>query len=232
MFLDTLPDPNFKINTAGISDAAGSPGPGFLSATMSLVQRVQQSRAVTGKAGRRTQRQAKWNIGIKYNPLTKPEFDPIYYFLMEKKGSRKPFYVSLPQYKLPKDSTLAGYVQSVPITMTSAAIAGVKNIEVTAPTGIVKPGDVFNISDPTNSLHTQAYMVSHVETAALNETPPTGGSIRLHFFPGLQKTTAIDSDIIFDTPLFRVTQQQDTQEYSLDTENLYSFSLKLEEALY
>jgi len=232
MFLDTLPDPNFKINTAGISDAGGAAGPGFLSAKIAVMLPSRNSKAIKGRLTRRTQKQPKWDISIAYNPLTKVEFEPVYYFLMEKKGSRKPFYISLPQYKLPKNETLATYVQSNPITLTSAAAAGAKNLEVTIPTGSITAGDVFTITDSANSLHTQAYMISHVETAALNETPPTGGSIRIHFFPGLQKATADSSNIIFDTPLFKVTQKQDTQEYSLDTENLYSFSLKLEEALY
>jgi hypothetical protein len=231
MFLETLPDPNFTINTAGI--AGGAAGPGFMSTKIGLVLPIQQDRAIAGRTTRRTQKQAKWDISIAYNPLTQVEFAPIYYFLMEKKGSRKPFYVSLPQYHLPKDPTLATYVQSNPIAITSDPnAAGLKSLEIETPSGAIQAGDVFNISDPNDSLHTQVYMISHVETAALNETPPTAGSVRVHFFPGLQRDTTTASDIIFDTPVFKVTQKQDIQEYSLDTENLYSFSLKLEEALY
>ena len=52
----------------------------------------------------------------------------------------------------------------------------------------------------------------------------------IHFMPGLQKATQNNSDVIFTNPLVRVIAT-DVQEYSLNKEGLYTFSLKLEEAL-
>jgi len=232
MFLQVLPDPNVKIDTAGLSNqVTGAAGPGFLSETIGFEQKVQQDRSIGGNTVRRTNSHAAWDINIQYNPLTKIEFEPVYHFLMEKRGSRKSFYVSLPQYKTPKDATFAAYAAGNTITTTSAANAGVTTIEITEPTGTITVGDVFNLIDPNDSTHVQTYMVARVETSALNETAPTGGSVRLHFFPRLQKYTASGATAVFNNPLFKVKQKQDIQEYSLDSEGLYSFTLQLEEAL-
>ena len=231
MFLNVLPDPNFKVNIAGIEDGTGSAGPGFLSEKINLNQKVEYDRSISGVGNRRTMMQATWDITINYNPLTLAEFEPIYHFLMEKRGSRKSFYVSLPQYKTPKDFDFATYAAANTITVTSATNPGVLAMEISEPTGEISIGDVFNINDTNDSTHVQAYMVARVETSALNETAPTVGSVRIHFFPRLQKTTSAGAEVVFNNPLFKVKQKQDIQEYSLNNDNLYSFSVQLEEAL-
>jgi len=232
MFLNILPDPNFKIDTAGLENASGVAGPGFLSETVRLVRPIERDRARNGFMVRKTRKHSKWEITLNYNPLTLAEFDPVYNFLMQKRGTKKAFYVSLPQYKVPKDSTFATYAQgnSIPIT-SSSNVAGNRILEIDEPSGSIKVGDVFNVVDSTDTTHKQAYMVARVETSALNETPPTAGSVRIHFFPGLQKDTPSGALVEFDGPLFKVKQKQDIQEYVLNNENLYSFTVNLEEAL-
>lgn len=232
MFLNILPDPNYKINTAGLEDGSGAAGPGFVSETVSLVRPIERERARNGFMVRKARTHSKWEIAINYNPLTLTEFEPVYNFLMEKRGTKKAFYVSLPQYKAPKDATFATYVQSNPVPITSSSnSAGNRILEVDEPSGSIKVGDVFNVVDSTDTTHKQAYMVARVETSSLNETPPTAGSVRIHFFPGLQKDTPSGALVEFDGPLFKVKQKQDIQEYKLDSENLYAFKVTLEEAL-
>lgn len=48
--------------------------------------------------------------------------------------------------------------------------------------------------------------------------------------PGLQKATFNNADLVFTNPLMRVIAT-DVQEYALGNDGLYTFSLKLEEAL-
>lgn len=241
MFLDVLPDPNYKINEAGIEDAGGTAGPGFSTLNMGLTFPTRNQRTIKGYTTISSNSRPYWDMMIKYNPLTKTEFDPVYNFLLEKVGGKKAFYVSLPQYQEPKDTTFAASVAGGTLTNEIIASAGATTLEIestiwsgdTYGNGLPTTGDIFTILDTTDSLHTQAYMITRIDTFDLNETVPTETSrIRINFIPGLQRTVPVSAEIIFDNPLFRVTQTQEVQEYSLDTEDLYTFSIKLEEALY
>ena len=104
---------------------------------------------------------------------------------------------------------------------------------LTASSGSPRPGDLFTITDVNDANHTKTYRVTQVETNATgtydNLRPQTTERI-IHFIPGLQKATYNNAILKFHNPLIRVTLASDVQEYSLNTEGLYSFSLKLEEA--
>jgi hypothetical protein len=51
----------------------------------------------------------------------------------------------------------------------------------------------------------------------------------VYFTPHLQRTVSSGATCDY-TPLIRVLQKGNTQQYSLSTNNLFSFSLSLEEA--
>ena len=203
---DTLPDPLNLINTAG--QDTGSPGPGFASVKLSSNQPIMRSRTRSGRLVSRAVSYHMWEIDISYNPLTKQEFTPVFSFLLEKRGSLKPFYLQLPQYR--------NQVSVNKIT-TESKNAGATSIEVNSTTGIAS-GMLFNIVDTTDSTHTKTYMVTRASGTTLS------------FIPGLQKDVSTASTIDLITPKIKVIQTSDTQEYALGSNNLYSFSLKLEEA--
>ena len=76
-------------------------------------------------------------------------------------------------------------------------------------------------------------MVSRVETNAdylAGTAQPGSSQVRIHFTPGLSKLIGSGDDFIFHNPLVRVVSVSDSLQYSLDNNNLYSFSLNLEEA--
>ena len=94
-----------------------------------------------------------------------------------------------------------------------------------------RPGDMFTISDASDTSHLKMYKVTQVETNAVyNSTQPATAERIIHFMPGLQKQTLNNSVLNFHNPLMRVVLASDVQQYDLNTNNLYSFSLKLEEA--
>jgi len=237
-FLDVLPDPNNPIGSAG--QPGGTAGQSFANITLSQSNTAEPNRTISGKLLNKSNKYNKWEIAIKYNPMTEAEFEPIYNFLLQKEGSRRPFYVSLPQYREAKDATFANNTINDLITITATALtnAGVTSMEIEASewsgnsysTGLPKSGDLFTINPTTDSLHTKAYMITHVETHDLYQVLPTSGSIRIHFSPRLQRQTPLGADILFGNPLIQVSQAADVREYKLNTENLYSFSLILEEA--
>jgi hypothetical protein len=90
---------------------------------------------------------------------------------------------------------------------------------------------MFTISDANDTSHLKMYKVTQVETNTVyNSTRPAVTERIIHFMPGLQKQTLNNSVLNFHNPLMRVVLASDVQQYDLNTNNLYSFSLKLEEA--
>jgi len=240
-FLDVLPDPNYGVTDAGFP--GGTLGQGFASIKLSEQKKEKKTRTLTGRIIHRASYKPLWGVGITYNPMTQTQFNPIYNFLMEKHGGAKPFFVSLPQYAAPKDSLFATHVLTATIQTNNAYNPGVSSIDLKntawssnsyTTTGLPSLGDLFNISDSDNTFNKKTYMVTRVETYSnfLDGNPVTSGTIRVHFYPMLQNLTPVNAVVVFNNPLIQVVQQQDIQEYALNNSNLYSFSLKLKEALY
>jgi hypothetical protein len=209
--LDILPDPNNKSNEAGEVDASGTAGPGFASVQLSSKQNIMTDRANSGRVIRRAHAYHQWDISISYNPMTKTEFDPIYTFLLEKQVSMEKFKVELPQYNS----------QGTNKTVSGAHSAGTYTMALNAfSAGAISRGDIFNIDDNSHTDHTKTYMVTRVDAA----------SNQITFTPALAKAVTSGATVNFAAPAITVIQAGNTVSYSLNTENLYTFSLKLEEA--
>lgn len=236
-YLDTLPDPNNPIGEAG--QAGGTNGPGYASVKLASEHKQMSTRTNSGRLISRELSGHKWNIDISYNPMTRDEFEPIYTFLLQKRGSLTPFFVSLPQYKAPRDSDFATFVASNTFLTAASGSAGETTLMVVKSgydkdtNGQAKPGDVFTITDSSDSNHKKTYQITRVETDDTYEsdtTPPSTNQLRIHFIPALQRAVSSGASVNFHNPKFRVVLKNDVQEYDLNTDNLYSFSLKLEEA--
>jgi len=215
-----LPDPDYGITAAG--EEGGTLGQPFASVKLSLSQPDEYDRGIRGRLIHRNNKTYAWNIGITYNPMTRAQFSPIYNFLMEKYGSHKPFYVALPQYKQPYNTSF-DVIPDLPLAV-SALAGGQTDLKCTYDGTANKPtqGDMFNIVDPTNTQHTQVYMVCKASNV--------GTTLTINFVPRIRNITDISNTTIrFNSPLFKVIQTQDIQEYSLGNNNLYSFSLRLQE---
>lgn len=232
-FQDVLPDPNNSIGNAG--QATGSAGPGFASVKVTSEQPYMSTLTNSGRLLARAQAAHKWKINIKYNPMTRAEFEPIYTFLLQRRGPLNPFYVSLPQYRTPQDSDFAAHVASENLEVTAAYDAGATIMTLDGSTydastdNYPSRGDMFTV-DGTDSNHKKAYMVTRVETNAdYLGTQPTTNQVRIHFVPGLARAVANNDDILFHNPLIKVIRVGNVEEYDLNTNNLYQFSLNLEE---
>lgn len=235
----TLPDPNNSIGDGGQN--TGTTGPGFASVKLSSEHKIMNTRTNSGRLISREISGHKWDIDLAYNPMTREEFEPVYSFLLQKRGSMRPFFVSLPQYRAPRDATFAAYVAtpSNQFVTTSTAAAGAVEFTVNKASynsginGTAKPGDLFTIDDTQDTNHTKVYQITRVETNALHEaatSTPSTSQLRIQFIPALQRAVSSGADVNFHDPKFRVIMKNDVQEYNLNTDNLYSFSLKLEEA--
>ena len=230
-FANRLPDPAFGVDEAGQNvNSAVNYGPGFASVRFSKEQPTMMSRTNSGRVVTRSLVGERLKISITYNPLTRAQFEPVYSFLTEKKGRLKPFFVSLPQYADAQDSTYSGT-----FTVDGAYAAGKDNFlaDHSSLTGTPKRGDTFTITDSANSNHTKLCTVTRVQTNSdyySGESAPSADQYRIYCQPNLVYSVANNSTLNFVTPLVRVIQSSDVREYSLGTNNLYTFSLNLEEA--
>lgn len=241
-YQNILPDPNNVIGDSGAATGTVG-GPGFKSVKLSSKTKTMKSRTNSGRILTRSHAYQQWDIRITYNPMTREEFEPVYNFLLFRQGALKPFYVSLPQYKTPRDTKFATYTSSNTVSVEGGdypAGSTSMRIDGSAMTGPIsgdpKPGDLFTITDASDAGHTKAYMVNRVETSteyASGADEPTGPQStderRIHFTPPLSKLTRNNSTINFNDPKIRVILSKDVTEYSLGVNNLYSFSLMLEE---
>ena len=240
-FSDLLPDPTNKIDTAGVSNASGSAGPGFASVKFRSTGQAQVSRTVSGRGVTAAPGYHTWEFDISYNPLTRAEFEPVSTFLETREGRLRPFFVILPQHNKPQNALFNTYCISNTVT-ASVASAGSTTLMINGGVGSMtellagnpSPGDFFNIVDPADVNHTKTYKVTRVETNdtyRAGTTQPTTTQRRVHVTPALSRNVSSGAVVRFINPRFRVIQKGDTVEYDLNTDNLYQFSLSLEELL-
>lgn len=233
-FSDILPDPIFKVSDTGALDlSTGTPGPGFAGVGFKSNKDTDVSRTNSGKGIHKERDSAFWAFTILYNPMLRDEFDVVDAFLHARNGRLNPFFVVLPQYNKPKDPTFNTYVLSNTVTMAQAYSAGATSLLIGPTiTGNPKPGDMFTITDASNANHLKVYKVTRVETNADYQTgtiQPTTSQRKIHIFPPLSRSVTSGSTLNFINPKFRVYPTSTVQEYSLDKDGLYAFSLDVEE---
>jgi len=234
-FSNLLPDPVNKINAAGALDSSGSTGPGFAKVKFSSSHSTNISRTISGRGVGTTQGSHFWEFSINYNPMTRDEFEPVSTFLETRRGRLYPFYVILPQHAAPRDSAFATWCAANlnGVTVSELHTAGSSSILIDGIiTGNPSPGDFITLSDSSDINHTKAYKIVRVETSTTYKAgtvAPTSTQRRIHISPPLVRSASSGTVVNFIDPKFRVVQKGDTMEYDLDTDNLYQFSLSLEE---
>ena len=230
-FSNRLPDPNYSIREWG-EGGAGDAGPGFASIKVASRQPTAVSVTNSGRVSARSIAGHRWKIAITYNPLTRDEFEPIFNFLLERKGALKPFEVVLPQYNSPRTTTSG----TISVDEASGITAGATNFKVDgfgSVSGGLRPGDIFNFTDSNNSNHKKAYRIVRVldNTNYLSGGTQPASDERIYYtVPSVEKAVANNATLTYTNPTFRVMQEGEVREYSLGTNNLYTFSLNLIEA--
>ena len=201
-FANRLPDPVFKITEAGENSNSGLAGPGFASVKFTSEQPVSISRANSGRVISRAIVSHKWKIQITYNPMTRDEFEPVYNFLLEKRGRLKPFFVKLPQHS-PRTTTSGTYTIQGPASAGSSSIL----TTVSSLSGGLRPGDLVTINDSQNSNHTKAYQIVKVNDSTNKLSSDTdlnnANERRLFLVPPLARTVSNSSTVTFANPLIK-----------------------------
>jgi hypothetical protein len=193
-FSNILPDPVNKITNAGVYDnTTGTAGPGFQGLSFRSVRDTQVSRTTSGRGVTRSQGSQHWEFDISYNPMTRAQFEPVFSFLLSRNARRSAFLVALPEYARPLDPVFAACVATTPIYVETATAAGVSTLTIKSLSisGNPSPGDMFNITDPTNVNHTKAYRITRSENSTVYETSGlTSYQRRIHFVPELTRSVA------------------------------------------
>jgi len=212
----TLPDPNNRISIAG-NDDSGSYGPGFSSVTLKSNQPVVSNKSNSGLSFRSIVKYHQWELDIKYNDLTKSDFNVVYPFLLERQQSQEAFFVEVPQY--------GNAVAATQIINTTASTSPGREFLNLTGTDVddINMGDMFHLINNDDSLHLKAYKVTKIDTV----------NNRVFFSPGLQrKITAGDTArILMTRPRLRVRVKGAMLTYSVKANGLYTFSVNVEEAL-
>ena len=185
--------------------------------------------------------------------MTQEEFDPIYSFLLQQRGPLNSFFVSLPQYRTVGNSAWQTIITGVTNNVANYTFPTAGNVlagksslivnvtkasgiadYISSATNIPKPGELITINDSTNTNHTKAYMITMVETHNNYHTDtsqPATNTIKITVNPPLVKAVPQAAVVVFDKPLIKVIEPNANRDYTLNSDNLYSISLKLEEAL-
>ena len=237
-FANRLPDPAYGVAETGQNvNATANYGPGFATIKVTSEQPISTSTTNSGRTITRSVAAHRWKIAITYNPMTRDDFEPIYNFLMEKRGRLKPFEVVLPQYSSPRTAIAAGgggilVHDDIPAGATSFLADNHSDTDSTdGYTGGLRPGDMFNFADSSNVNHKKVYrVVRTMDRDNYLGTQPATDERRYYTVPSIEKNVSDNVPIESTNPVFRVIQTGDTREYSLGTNNLYQFSLNLIEA--
>ena len=138
--LNILPDPNNAIGNAG--ETGGTAGPGFASVQLTSDQPTMRDFTNSGRLLARAIARHQWKVNISYNPMTETEFNRVYSFLLHRRGGVNPFFVSLPQYRTPQDSTFATYAASNNLEAIASYAAGTTQV-IISKTGYNNSGVQF-----------------------------------------------------------------------------------------
>ena len=248
-FSNRLPDPAYKRHFSGANEisGAGDLGPGFASVKLTSDQKVMMSRTNSQRVLAKAVAGQKWNIDIVYHPMTQAEFRPIDTFLQMTQGALTSFQIALPQYNTPVNTpwvthlalAAAANAEFRPHASTAAGSTslhivsnGATNPAYNGDTtdNIPQPGEMFSITDSNNTNHTKVYMITYVETRTVYSTtasrPSNPAALRLGISPPLAKSIGTSAVLNFTTPLFKVIMPTAIRSYSLNTDNLYKFSLR------
>ena len=168
--------------------------------------------------------------------MTRDQFEPIYSFLLQRKGRLNPFYVVLPNQNASRNANFNTHLSSNTILVDGALNTGVEvmkqKVHSTTAADQPQPGDMFTITDSGDSLHTKVYRVTRVTNASnfLAGSEPAAAERYVYFTPNLQRATSNNSTVNYTNPQIRVILKKDIQQFSIGTNNLYTFGIQLEEA--
>jgi hypothetical protein len=155
----------------------------------------------------------------------------VHSFLLDR-GRLKPFFISLPQYLDTRKTTLSDTILVDGAVTAGDAYVRLDGFSDDVAANGLRPGDMITFSDSNNSNHLKAYKITKVFTNSnyLTGLQPNTGERIVYTHPPIEKDISDNAVVNYTETLVRVIMTTDVVEYTLGTNNLYQFSLNLEEA--
>jgi len=173
------------------------------------------SEAVNGRTQTRQIAGQRWAFSAKYPPMTRADFMPVYAFIMQQRGQKNTFTVTVPIIEDAR-GTASG---TLAVNNGSGYTAGGTVVTVDGITGTIVEGDLVKFAN-----HDKVYMVvAHTET--------TGNTTSITIEPPLRAALVDNEGITYDDVPVKVRLKNDVQSYDLRVDSLIEYEVDFIEAL-
>ena len=167
------------------------------------------SETISGRTQVRSLGGQRFAFSAKYNPMTRAEFQPVFAFVTSQQGRLGSFSIVPP------------VIGSTSGTATGTALAnggdaiGSTTVTVDGFTGTIKAGDFVKFA------HSKVYMV----------TADRDGAGDISIEPALVADVSDNEEMVFNDVIFTMRLANDTQEYSLSSNEYYEYEIDMIEVL-
>jgi hypothetical protein len=160
-----------------------------------------------------------WSMTLKSVPLVRADFDSIWAFLIQQKGTFDTFTIKPPQINSTKGTFSNASATALPVTSTAAV--GTTTIGVTpSGSGTLKAGDLIKFDN-----HDKVYTLTADVT--LSSTIAT----TIDIFPALNTALTLSENTITEDVTMKVRLQNDVQEFKTNVDNVYEYEIDVRESL-
>lgn len=160
-----------------------------------------------------------WSMTLKSVPLVRSDFDSIWAFLIQQKGTFDTFSLKPPQINSTKGTFSNASGTNLAVSSTGAV--GATSIGVT-PTGsgTLKAGDLVKFNN-----HDKVYTLTGDVT--LSGTIAT----TINIFPALTTAITTAHKVLTEDITLKVRLQNDVQEFKTNVDNVYEYEIDVRESL-
>jgi len=160
-----------------------------------------------------------WSFTLSSVPLTRSDFDTVWAFLLQQKGSFDTFSIKPPQIHTTKGTFSNASGTNLPVT--GSAAVGATTVTVTpSGSGTLKAGDLIKFDN-----HDKVYVLTGDKS--LSDTVQT----TINIFPALISALTVSESTLTEDVTMQVRLQNDVQEFKTDVDNVYSYEIDVRESL-
>jgi len=160
-----------------------------------------------------------WSLTLKSTALTRSDFDPVWAFLVQQKGSFDTFTLVPPDISSTKGTFSNSSGTNLPIA--SSASEGATSVFVTpSGSGTLKTGDLIKFAN-----HDKVYILTSDVTLSNAVTA------QLDIFPGLNVALTGGVNSTTENVPMKVRLNNDVQTYKTDINNVFDYEIDVRESL-
>lgn len=160
-----------------------------------------------------------WSFTLQSVPMSREDFDVIWVFLLQQKGSFDTFDIKPPQINSSKGTFVNSSGTNLPLT--GSAAVGATTVTVTpVGSGTLKAGDLLKFNN-----HDKVYVLTE------NKTLTNASQTTMNIFPALTSALTTSESVLTNEITVKVRLVNDVQTFNTNTDNLYRYELDLRESL-